>query len=41
VSIETLVRTWDGDGLDAFLSSLAEDFRAGPERAPDDPWNAT
>jgi hypothetical protein len=27
VSIETLVRTWDGDGLDAFLSSLAEDFR--------------
>ncbi|MER5613618.1 DUF6228 family protein [Streptomyces sp. NPDC002215] len=27
VSIETLVRTWDGDGLDTFLSSLAEDFR--------------
>ncbi|WP_052851051.1 DUF6228 family protein [Streptomyces avicenniae] len=27
VSIETLVRTWDGDGLDAFLSALAEDFR--------------
>ncbi|MER7665397.1 DUF6228 family protein [Streptomyces sp. NPDC096193] len=27
VSIETLVRTWDGDGLDAFLSSLVEDFR--------------
>ncbi|MFI5809336.1 DUF6228 family protein [Streptomyces sp. NPDC051561] len=27
VSIETLVRTWDGDDLDAFLSSLAEDFR--------------
>ncbi|MFD8144038.1 DUF6228 family protein [Streptomyces sp. NPDC059708] len=27
VSVETLVRTWDGDGLDAFLSSLAEDFR--------------
>ncbi|MFJ2407454.1 DUF6228 family protein [Streptomyces xanthochromogenes] len=27
VSIETLVRTWDGDGLDSFLSSLAEDFR--------------
>ncbi|WP_406454893.1 DUF6228 family protein [Streptomyces sp. NBC_01622] len=26
VSIETLVRTWDGDGLDTFLSSLAEDF---------------
>ncbi|MFI1973349.1 DUF6228 family protein [Streptomyces cinnamoneus] len=27
VSIETLVRTWDGDGLDSFLSSLAEDFQ--------------
>ncbi|MFF5391874.1 DUF6228 family protein [Streptomyces sp. NPDC013012] len=27
VSIETLVRTWDGDGLDTFLSSPAEDFR--------------
>lgn len=27
VSIETSVRTWDGDGLAAFLSSLAEDFR--------------
>ncbi|MFF0059353.1 DUF6228 family protein [Streptomyces cyaneofuscatus] len=27
VSIETLVRTWDGDGLDTFFSSLAEDFR--------------
>lgn len=27
VSIEALVRTWDGDGLDTFLSSLAEDFR--------------
>ncbi|MCX4970829.1 DUF6228 family protein [Streptomyces sp. NBC_00654] len=27
VSIETSVRTWDGDGLDSFLSSLAEDFR--------------
>jgi hypothetical protein len=27
VSIETSVRTWDGDGLDVFLSSLAEDFR--------------
>ncbi|WP_031012941.1 DUF6228 family protein [Streptomyces sp. NRRL F-5727] len=26
-SVETLVRTWDGDGLDTFLSSLAEDFR--------------
>ncbi|MEV8077406.1 DUF6228 family protein [Streptomyces pseudogriseolus] len=26
-SIETSVRTWDGDGLDTFLSSLAEDFR--------------
>lgn len=25
--IESLVRTWDGDGLDTFLSSLAEDFR--------------
>ncbi|MEU8763667.1 DUF6228 family protein [Streptomyces sp. NPDC048659] len=25
--VETLVRTWDGDGLDAFLASLAEDFR--------------
>jgi Family of unknown function (DUF6228) len=27
VSIETSVRTWDGDGFDVFLSSLAEDFR--------------
>jgi hypothetical protein len=27
VNIETLVRTWDGDGLHAFLSSLAEEFR--------------
>jgi hypothetical protein len=27
VSVETLVRTWDGDGLDAFLSGLVEDFR--------------
>ncbi|MGW6638232.1 DUF6228 family protein [Streptomyces cyaneofuscatus] len=27
VSIETSVRTWDGDGFDSFLSSLAEDFR--------------
>ncbi|WP_435972236.1 DUF6228 family protein [Streptomyces sp. Qhu_M48] len=27
VSIETSVRTWDGDGLHSFLSSLAEDFR--------------
>jgi hypothetical protein len=27
VSIETSVRTWGGDGLDTFLSSLAEDFR--------------
>nr|WP_310726943.1 DUF6228 family protein [Streptomyces sp. N2A] len=27
VRIETLVRTWDGDGLDTFLFSLAEDFR--------------
>lgn len=27
VSIETLVRTWGGDGLDTFFSSLAEDFR--------------
>lgn len=27
VSIETSVRTWDGDGLDSFLSALAEDFR--------------
>ncbi|MFC8460281.1 DUF6228 family protein [Streptomyces sp. NPDC057242] len=27
VSIETLVRTWDGDGLDTFLSSPAEDLR--------------
>ncbi|MGW1376986.1 DUF6228 family protein [Streptomyces sp. NPDC002446] len=26
-SIETVVRTWEGDGLDMFLSSLAEDFR--------------
>ncbi|MEU6849116.1 DUF6228 family protein [Actinacidiphila alni] len=27
VSVETLVRTSDGGGLDFFLSSLAEDFR--------------
>ncbi|MFD3513829.1 DUF6228 family protein [Streptomyces sp. NPDC058657] len=27
VSVETLVRTWEGDGLDSFLFSLAEDFR--------------
>ena len=27
VSTETLVRTWGGDGLAPFLSSLAEDFR--------------
>ncbi|WP_338017432.1 DUF6228 family protein [Streptomyces adustus] len=27
VSVETSVRTWDGDGLHSFLSSLAEDFR--------------
>lgn len=27
VRIETSVRTWDGDGLDVFLSALAEDFR--------------
>ncbi|MEV5283022.1 DUF6228 family protein [Streptomyces sp. NPDC051994] len=27
MSIETLVRTWDGGGLDSFFSSLAEDFR--------------
>ncbi|MFF3013781.1 DUF6228 family protein [Streptomyces sp. NPDC057939] len=27
LSIETVVRTWDGDGLGIFLSSLAEDFR--------------
>ncbi|MEW1640199.1 DUF6228 family protein [Streptomyces sp. NPDC093801] len=27
VSIETLVRTWSGDGLDAFLSLLAKDFQ--------------
>ncbi|MFF1841013.1 DUF6228 family protein [Streptomyces sp. NPDC058232] len=26
-SIETLVRTWAGDGLDAYLASLADDFR--------------
>ena len=26
-SIETSVRTWDGDSLSAFLNSLAEDFR--------------
>lgn len=25
--VETSVRTWDGDGLGAFLFSLAEDFR--------------
>ncbi|UOX93031.1 DUF6228 family protein [Amycolatopsis sp. FBCC-B4732] len=29
VSVETRVRTWDGDGLDAFLATLAEDFRGG------------
>lgn len=27
VSVETLVRTWEGDGFDGFLSLLAEDFR--------------
>lgn len=27
VSVETSVRTWNGDDLDAFLASLAEDFR--------------
>ncbi|MFE4416546.1 DUF6228 family protein [Streptomyces sp. NPDC056821] len=27
VRVKTLVRTYDGDGLDDFLSSLAEDFR--------------
>ncbi|UWE10829.1 DUF6228 family protein [Actinacidiphila bryophytorum] len=27
VSIETSVQTWHGDGLDTFLSSLADDFR--------------
>ncbi|MFF7730072.1 DUF6228 family protein [Streptomyces sp. NPDC008001] len=27
VNVETLVRTWGGDGLDGFLSSLAEGFR--------------
>lgn len=27
VSIETSVRTWDGDGFDSFLASLTEDFR--------------
>ncbi|WP_371271167.1 DUF6228 family protein [Streptomyces sp. yr375] len=26
-SVETSVRTWNGDGLDAFFASLAEDFR--------------
>ncbi|MFB7323864.1 DUF6228 family protein [Streptomyces sp. NPDC056190] len=26
-SIEISVETWDGDGLDTFLASLAEDFR--------------
>ncbi|RZB16409.1 hypothetical protein StrepF001_27395 [Streptomyces sp. F001] len=26
-SVETSVVTWDGDGLDTFLASLAEDFR--------------
>lgn len=26
-SVETSVETWDGDGLDIFLASLAEDFR--------------
>lgn len=25
-SVETLVRTWDGDGIDTFLSTPAEDF---------------
>ncbi|MFF7444177.1 DUF6228 family protein [Streptomyces sp. NPDC008122] len=27
-SVETSVETWGGDGLDTFLASLAEDFRA-------------
>ncbi|MFF4369270.1 DUF6228 family protein [Streptomyces sp. NPDC001594] len=27
VRIETSVRTWSGDGLDTFLSSLAEEFQ--------------
>lgn len=27
VNVETWVRSWDGDGLDVFLSSLVEDFR--------------
>lgn len=26
-SVETSVQTWHGDGLDTFLTSLAEDFR--------------
>ncbi|WP_411760440.1 DUF6228 family protein [Streptomyces tunisiensis] len=26
-SVETSVETWNGDGFDTFLSSLAEDFR--------------
>ncbi|MBJ6630586.1 DUF6228 family protein [Streptomyces sp. SS10] len=26
-SVATAVETWDGDGLDTFLASLAEDFR--------------
>ncbi|MER6464159.1 DUF6228 family protein [Streptomyces sp. NPDC001228] len=26
-NVETSVETWDGDGLDTFLASLAEDFR--------------
>ncbi|MFD8255068.1 DUF6228 family protein [Streptomyces werraensis] len=26
-SVGTMVRTWDGDGLDTFLAALAEDFR--------------
>ncbi|GAA2247888.1 hypothetical protein GCM10010104_50410 [Streptomyces indiaensis] len=30
--IEVVVRTWDGDGLDAFLAELAEGFRG---------WNGT
>ncbi|MFI5772081.1 DUF6228 family protein [Streptomyces sp. NPDC051658] len=33
VSIETSVSTWHGDGLDAFLATLAEDFRRSPQQS--------
>ncbi|WP_369030337.1 hypothetical protein [Streptomyces adonidis] len=41
VSIETVVRTWHGDGLDTFLSSLPRISAAGKARAAGALWNAT